>query len=43
MKTHKDSFAEEEIIERANKANEDYAAGRVLTIEELEEGMKTGD
>ena len=38
--SNNDPFTEEEIIMRAQKANEDYAAGRVLTTEELEEEMK---
>lgn len=40
MKTHKDPFTEEEMIERALKAEEDYAAGRLMTMEELEEEIK---
>lgn len=35
-----DPFTQEEMIARAQKANEDYDAGRVLTMEELEEEMK---
>lgn len=37
---NKDPFTQEEMIARAQKANEDYAAGRVLTTEQLEEEMK---
>ncbi|MEL1245576.1 hypothetical protein AAEO56_14975 [Flavobacterium sp. DGU11] len=36
-----DPFNQEEMIARAQKANEDYEAGRVLTTEELEEEMKS--
>ncbi len=35
-----DPFTQEEMISRAKKANEDHAAGRVLTTDELEEEMK---
>lgn len=35
-----DPFTQEEMIARAQKANEDFEAGRVLTTEELEEEMK---
>ena len=37
---NKDPFTQEEMIARAQKANEDYEAGRYLTTEELIEEMK---
>lgn len=40
MKSRKDLFTEEEMIARALKAEEDYKAGRFLSLEELEEEMK---
>ena len=33
-------FTEEEMIARAEKANEDYAAGRTMTLEQLEAEVK---
>ncbi|WP_262711230.1 hypothetical protein [Flavobacterium zepuense] len=36
MKQDKDPFTNEELIERAKKSEEDYAAGRIMTIDELE-------
>jgi hypothetical protein len=33
-------FTDEEMLERARKANADYEAGRYLTIEELIEEVK---
>jgi len=41
MTQDKDPFAEEEMIERARKANEDYAAGRSMTISQLESHVKS--
>lgn len=33
-------FTRDEMVARAEEANADYAAGRILTTEELEEEMK---
>ena len=33
-------FTEEEMMARAEKANEDYAAGRTMTLEQLEAEVK---
>ncbi|MCW4468598.1 hypothetical protein OGH69_06470 [Flavobacterium sp. MFBS3-15] len=34
------SFSEDEMIARAEIANEDYAAGRIMTLEQLEAEVK---
>jgi len=35
-----DPFTEEEMIARAQKANEDYASGRTMNIDQLEAEVK---